>query len=207
VGQIEREATTRHARPAYARLQLARLEGSFGHEALSGFGFEREKKGRAMPENFPPEKLPEPWLIDSEYLLRQLASIRELALKVPFTNDSYQPTNTVVDAIWRLEEQLRYLLHLHRDGQRAFAAKADEQMNARDQAETDHEQISARHQAETAALEKNIAARTAFRKSANFLACTKADSLPASSGRAVPRGAAKNAAAPATRARGHRRRS
>ena len=74
---------------------------------------------------FTPDKLPDPWLIDSEYLLRQLASIRELAFKVPFTNESYQPTNTVADAIWRLEEQLRYLLHLHRDGQRAFAQKAD----------------------------------------------------------------------------------
>jgi hypothetical protein len=113
------------ARLPYAKLQVARLKGSFGHEAPSGFGFEREKKGRAMPENFPPQKLPEPWLIDSEYLLRQLALIRELALKVPFTNESYQPTNTVVDAIWRLEEQLRYLLHLHREGQRAFANKAN----------------------------------------------------------------------------------
>jgi hypothetical protein len=76
-------------------------------------------------EAFTPDKLPDPWLIDSEYLLRQLASIRELALKVPFTNESYQPTNTVVDAIWRLEEQLRYLLYLHREGQRAFAQKAN----------------------------------------------------------------------------------
>jgi len=40
-------------------------------------------------------------------------------------NASYQPTNVVVDAIWRLEQQLRYLLHLHREGQHAFAQKAD----------------------------------------------------------------------------------
>lgn len=182
--------------PLCATLKPARLEGSIGHEAPSGFGFEREKKGRAMPENFPPHKLPDPWLIDSEYLLKQLASIRELALKVPFTNESYQPTNTIVDAIWRLEEQLRYLLHLHRDGQREFATKSDQR-------------IAVRHQAEKAALEKNTSARAEFRKSADFLACdsTKADSLPAPPGQAVPRGSAKKNAAPAARACAHRRRT
>jgi hypothetical protein len=145
---------------------------------------------------FTPDKLPDPWLIDSEYLLRQLALIRELALKVPFTNESYQPTNTIVDAIWRLEQQLRYLLHLHRDGQREFATKSEQR-------------IAARHQAEKDALEKNSSARATFRKSAHFLTCdsTKADSLPAPSCQAVPRGAAKTNAAPDSRARTHRRRS
>ena len=47
--------------------------------------------------------------MDRQVLLLQLAQIRELALKVPFTNESYPPTNTVVDAIWRLEERFRYL--------------------------------------------------------------------------------------------------
>ena len=32
--------------------------------------------------------------------------------------------NLAVDAIWNLTEQLRYLLHLHCEGQRAFAQKA-----------------------------------------------------------------------------------
>jgi hypothetical protein len=112
----------------------------------------------AMPKHFPPEKLPDPWLIDSEYFLNQLANIRELALKVPFRNDNYQQTNTVVDALWRLEQQLRYLLHLHRDGQRAFAAKAESQ-------------ISQRHQAEKDALEKNIKARKRFRNTPAFAVC------------------------------------
>jgi hypothetical protein len=122
-------------------------------------GHERETNEHAMPhEHFPPQKLPDPWLIDSEYLLAQLAKIRELALQVPLTNDSYQPTNTVVDAIWRLEKQLRFLLHLHRDGQRQFAAKADQKM-------------SARHQAEKDALKRNEAARKQFRQSPAFLTC------------------------------------
>jgi hypothetical protein len=70
-----------------------------------------------------PDKLPDPWLIDSAYLLKELARIPELALRVPITNESYQPTNTVVDALWRLEEQLRFLLRLHREGQWSFAKK------------------------------------------------------------------------------------
>jgi hypothetical protein len=70
-----------------------------------------------------PDKLPDPFLIDSEHFLQELARIRSLALAVPMTLESYGPTNTIVDALWRLEEQLRYLLRLHREGQRAFAQK------------------------------------------------------------------------------------
>jgi hypothetical protein len=73
-----------------------------------------------------PDKLPDPWLINSEYLLKELARIRELALRVPLTLGSYQPTNTVVDALWRLEDDLRYLLRLHREGQWAFAKRAQD---------------------------------------------------------------------------------
>jgi len=71
----------------------------------------------------PPEKLPDPFLIDSEYFLQELARIRGLALSVPLTLESYGPTNTIVDSLWRLETQLRYLLQLHRAGQRSFAQK------------------------------------------------------------------------------------
>jgi hypothetical protein len=70
-----------------------------------------------------PEKLPDPWLVDSEYLLKELSRIRELALRLPLTLEASLPINTVVDAVWRLEEQLRYLLHLHRAGQRSFAQR------------------------------------------------------------------------------------
>ncbi len=70
-----------------------------------------------------PEQLPDPFLIDSEYFLQELARIRSLALAVPMSLETYGPTNTIVDALWRLEEHLRYLLRLHREGQRAFAQK------------------------------------------------------------------------------------
>ena len=71
----------------------------------------------------PPEALPSPWLIDSEYLLNELSRLRELVLRVPYHNNSTLPINTVIDSIWRMEEQLRYLLQLHKQGQRSFAQK------------------------------------------------------------------------------------
>jgi hypothetical protein len=45
-------------------------------------------------------------------------------LRVPVHNNTLLPTKTAVDSIWRLEEQLRGLLHLHREGQRSFAQKS-----------------------------------------------------------------------------------
>ena len=73
----------------------------------------------------PPEKLPEPWLFDSESLLRELDRCRELVLQIPATTHAVHfASNIAIDAIWNLRETLRYLLHLHRDGQRQFAKKA-----------------------------------------------------------------------------------
>jgi hypothetical protein len=80
-----------------------------------------------QPEAITPDRLPDPWLVDSEYLLNELSRIRRLALMVPFTTnalDMVQPVNSVIDALWRLEEQLRFLLQMHRAGQREFAKKS-----------------------------------------------------------------------------------
>jgi hypothetical protein len=71
-----------------------------------------------------PEQLPDPWLIDSAYLLKELSRIRELTLQIPLTIEASLPQNSVIDALWRLEEQLRYLLRLHAAGQSAFARRA-----------------------------------------------------------------------------------
>lgn len=76
------------------------------------------------PEIVTPDKVPDPWLLDSEHLLRELARIRSLALQIPVTLDNASSINTVITAVWGLEDQLRFLLHLHRDGQRSFARKA-----------------------------------------------------------------------------------
>jgi hypothetical protein len=71
-----------------------------------------------------PEQLPDPWLFDSEALLRELDRCRQLVLQIPATtNDGHFASNIAIDAIWNLQKHLRYLLHLHREGQRQFAKK------------------------------------------------------------------------------------
>jgi hypothetical protein len=82
-------------------------------------------KVRRQTTMIAPENLPDPWLIDSAYLLKELTRIRELTLQIPLTLASSLPQNSVLDALWRLEEQLRYLLRLHTAGQNAFAQKAE----------------------------------------------------------------------------------
>jgi hypothetical protein len=72
----------------------------------------------------PPEKLPDPWLFDSEALLRELDRCRELVLQIPAkTHDVHFASNIAIDAIWNLRETLRELLRLHRDGQLNWAQK------------------------------------------------------------------------------------
>ena len=75
----------------------------------------------------PPEKLPDPWLFDSESLLRELDRCRELVLDIPATTHAVHfASNIAVDALWNLRENLRYLLALHLEGQRAFAKQSTE---------------------------------------------------------------------------------
>src|SRR5436853_5571515 len=75
----------------------------------------------------PPEKLPDPWLFDSEALLRELDRCRELVLEIPATTQAVHfASNIAIDAIWNLSQNLRYLLHLHREGQRSFAKQSAE---------------------------------------------------------------------------------
>ncbi len=85
-----------------------------------------ELKFRKQMSAIAPEQLPDPWLVDSAYLLKELSRIRELTLAIPLTMASALPQNSVIDALWRLEEQLRYLLRLHAAGQNAFAERAKE---------------------------------------------------------------------------------
>jgi hypothetical protein len=72
----------------------------------------------------PPEKLPEPWLFDSESLLRELDRCRELVLQIPAkTHEVHFASNIAIDAIWNLRETLRELLRMHREGQSSWAQK------------------------------------------------------------------------------------
>src|SRR5438270_9885969 len=71
-----------------------------------------------------PDKLPDPWLFDSEKLLRELDRCREMVLLIPApTHEAHFAINIAINAIWNLTQHLRYLLALHRDMQRSFARK------------------------------------------------------------------------------------
>jgi uncharacterized membrane protein YccC len=72
-------------------------------------------------ESVTEQKLPTPWLADSEWLLKELAKTREAILRIPQLLDNASDIKSAIDRIWRLEETLRYLLNLHREGQRQFA--------------------------------------------------------------------------------------
>lgn len=73
-----------------------------------------------------PDQLPDPWLFDSEKLLRELDRCRELMLLVPANGDRHAThfaVNLAIDAIWNLRDTLSFLLRLKGEGQRAFAKK------------------------------------------------------------------------------------
>ena len=81
------------------------------------------------PERLSPEQLPDPWLLDTESLLSELARIRELALRIPLVrNDVLGPVNSIIDAVWDLEQRLRYCFQLHCEAQRSFARRHDEKL-------------------------------------------------------------------------------
>ena len=52
------------------------------------------------PQRVSPEQLPDPWLLDTEGLLAELARIREPALRIPpVRNDIIGPINSVIDGV------------------------------------------------------------------------------------------------------------
>jgi hypothetical protein len=80
----------------------------------------------STPQRLTPDRMPDPWLLDSESLLSELGRVRELALRIPpVRNDVLGPINSVIDALWDLEERLRYCLGLHCAAQRDFAKQHD----------------------------------------------------------------------------------
>jgi hypothetical protein len=82
-----------------------------------------------------PDKFPDPWTVDTEYLLKELTRIREVTLRIPVTTESYSSIQLVINALWNFEEHIRYCLRLQRDGQQAFRRRV---------AETEEKERSAR---------------------------------------------------------------
>jgi hypothetical protein len=74
-----------------------------------------------------PDKLPDPWLFDSQSLLGELDRCRELVLQIPISspNATHFGINVAVSALWNLRDNLRHLLAMHRDMQRDFAKRAE----------------------------------------------------------------------------------
>ena len=75
-----------------------------------------EKHGKAstnatdMPEF---QKLPDPWLYDTQALIADLDFVRELILKIPMAhNCMVVPSNAAIAAVWDLRERLREMAAL-----------------------------------------------------------------------------------------------
>jgi hypothetical protein len=66
----------------------------------------------------------EPWLADSEWLLSELAKAREQILRIPFRLETQSDIEAATGRIFNLEQRLRYMLNLQREGQRAFAKQS-----------------------------------------------------------------------------------
>jgi hypothetical protein len=75
------------------------------------------------PDNLP---LPDLYLIDSRGLLAEVTRIRGLVLQVPFNETSHAATQTVVDALWRLETDMKEILKVQAQIQSAFVQKAEQ---------------------------------------------------------------------------------
>src|SRR5438105_15881534 len=89
-------------------------------EEIRASSIEMQRRAR-MPEAPKPFDL---WSYDTAHLLDELAGIREVILRVPITLQTKSALQSAIDRIWRVEEDVRFLLSLQRDMQRSFAAKA-----------------------------------------------------------------------------------
>lgn len=124
-----RNAAKRQNKPKFLRAlnpDLSPEERDQWEQIRVDLATKREADREAAKLDCPLDELPDAWLIDSRFLLDELARIRDLANRMPVTQKSLLPAKSVVDAIWNLEEQLRFLLRMHRDGQQSFAKKAAE---------------------------------------------------------------------------------
>src|SRR6266550_2664525 len=67
---------------------------------------------KPLPLNAPlPDKLPNPWLLDSELLLRKLEQCRELVMQIPISNPAatHEGIKIAVTTISNLQSDLRLL--------------------------------------------------------------------------------------------------
>jgi len=89
-------------------------------EEIRAGSLEIQRRAR-LPEAPKPFDL---WSYDTAHLLDELAGIREIILRVPITMQTKSALQSAIDRIWRVEEDVRFLLSLQRDMQASFARKA-----------------------------------------------------------------------------------
>ena len=95
-----------------------------------GSGAENGEMRKAQPSQnqetreLTPDKFPDPWSVDTEYLLKELTRIREVTLRIPVNSETYSSIQLVINALWNFEEHVRFCLQLQRQGQEAFRRKA-----------------------------------------------------------------------------------
>jgi hypothetical protein len=69
--------------------------------------------------------LPDLWNYDSARLIKELDGLREMILRIPATLETRSALQSAIDRIWRLEQDVRFLLLLQREAQRTFAQKSE----------------------------------------------------------------------------------
>src|SRR5436190_15741490 len=109
---------------------LTGLAGLAGKTCLENPKDRHTLQSMDAPES---QRLPDPWLFDSEALLRELDRCRELTLQIPTNGDcnaTHFSIQIAVYAQWNLRENLRHLLHLHREQQRAIRREHEQSLSA-----------------------------------------------------------------------------
>ncbi len=113
------------ARLWHREKEKAKLEGQTPEEKALWSQIRAELAQTRREAQLPIDaNLPDVWLYDSEHLLKELAGMREMILRIPATPDTRSPLQSAIDRVWRIEQDLRVLLHLHREGQRSFAKQS-----------------------------------------------------------------------------------
>jgi hypothetical protein len=86
-----------------------------------------------QPDHIRPEQLPDPWLLDTELLLRELDRCHELTIQIPIStiDATHVGIQNAANAIWDLKQRLRFCLQnrseAHNATRRTFREAADKQ--------------------------------------------------------------------------------
>ena len=70
--------------------------------------------------------LPDLYLVDSRKLMREVNRIKCLVLAIPVKCDTHSATQTVVDALWRLERDMDEILKVEATIRRRWTERADD---------------------------------------------------------------------------------